>query len=416
MRMLVLLVFSSALWAVDPTRVLVLVNDNMPPESGTGGLNASLYVAQHYAAARGIPSANIFHVSTGTSQRIEYGTDYVPGIQTPLLAYLNANGGARKKQILCIVSTYGIPLYIGSTGTEFLAVDSMIAGIYLANGSPVSNPYFYPDDQLVPPYGTLWRPASPTPLTFEQFADQGDIAGNPRIYVTGRLDGLSAVASAALVDKAMVAEANISPTSGTMCWDWQGSRNPTEWQLWVDTRIRDGAELSHAKGYPTFLNRQASGDSISVFEPAPADVPRADGKVMSCPNALFGFGWSNYPFIPSPYTWANGALGSHEISCNGSDVRSKFVNGSCNWVAQMLQDDITGTWGTVDEPFASFYVQGINVFQFWTEGYTFGEAALLSSPVLRWTTYTVGDPLYQPKGIVQPPLRKARPGGGAVGR
>jgi hypothetical protein len=50
--------------SADPSSVLIVVNDNTPPEAGTGGVNAGQYVADRYAAARGIPARNIAHIRT----------------------------------------------------------------------------------------------------------------------------------------------------------------------------------------------------------------------------------------------------------------------------------------------------------------------------------------------------------------
>ncbi len=47
----------------DPATVLIMVNDATPPEAGTNGIGASIWVGQHYAAARGIPTSNIFHMN-----------------------------------------------------------------------------------------------------------------------------------------------------------------------------------------------------------------------------------------------------------------------------------------------------------------------------------------------------------------
>src|SRR5437870_8346936 len=50
--------------AEDPSTVLIIVNDNTPPQAGTGSVGASQFVANYYAAARGIPTSNIVHTST----------------------------------------------------------------------------------------------------------------------------------------------------------------------------------------------------------------------------------------------------------------------------------------------------------------------------------------------------------------
>src|SRR5262245_7454615 len=42
--------------------VLILVNDEVLPEKGTGRKSASIWVGESYAAKRGIPESNILHL------------------------------------------------------------------------------------------------------------------------------------------------------------------------------------------------------------------------------------------------------------------------------------------------------------------------------------------------------------------
>src|SRR3954453_9069465 len=49
--------------ATDPSTVLILVNDVVPPEAGTGSTGASVYVGEYYATHRGIPFSNIVHLN-----------------------------------------------------------------------------------------------------------------------------------------------------------------------------------------------------------------------------------------------------------------------------------------------------------------------------------------------------------------
>src|SRR5206468_6064526 len=51
-------------------RVLVLVNDRMPKEGGTGSMGASIFVGQYYAAKRNIPAANILLLKTSPAEAV----------------------------------------------------------------------------------------------------------------------------------------------------------------------------------------------------------------------------------------------------------------------------------------------------------------------------------------------------------
>jgi hypothetical protein len=421
MRILVFFVISTALWAVDPTRVLVLVNDNMPAESGTGGMNASLYVAQHYTAMRGIPSGNIFHVRTTSSQSGDYYGEYLASIETPLLAY-ECEGWDDEGQILYIVSTYGIPLIAAGPPAEYggpISVDALLSSVYWNQFILTGPIHILPRvccRCLITRHGHRVRGRCRLKNTLTRRV-------NTKMFVTSRLDGVSAAASAALVDKAISAEPHLRRTSGTTCWDWQGNRHVTDWQMWIDMRIRDGATLSHSRGFNTFLNRQCPGPLYAGpcggEEPPIAGVPinyTDTGQQITCPTpVLFAYGWYYYPNTTAYDSYVDGALGSMLISCNGTSLRTRWTNGSCNWTEQMLQAGITGTWGTVSEPYSNYWPAGVDIFNYFSSGYNWGDSWFLSLPRLGWTVYMVGDPLYQGKGLREPPLSgtRPRPGTGA---
>src|ERR1700758_4838622 len=83
-------------------RVLVLVNDRMPSEIGTGKTSASVFVGNYYASKRNIPVGNVIHLRTSTEEAISY-EDYQAEIETPLRKILDGNDGAMRKKILYIV-------------------------------------------------------------------------------------------------------------------------------------------------------------------------------------------------------------------------------------------------------------------------------------------------------------------------
>src|SRR2546423_11351807 len=119
-------------------RVLVLVNDRMPREAGTGNEGASVFVGRYYAARRNIPAANIFHLKTAITEETSM-EDYKAQIETPLRKFLDANGGVMRRKILYIVPTYGVPVRI----SDKLAVDSVLVMMYGHEDlqPPLKNPY-----------------------------------------------------------------------------------------------------------------------------------------------------------------------------------------------------------------------------------------------------------------------------------
>src|SRR5471032_3600840 len=106
-------------------RVLIVVNDRMPKEGGTGSIGASIFVVQYYAAKRNIPIANILHLKASPAEAVSM-EEYKAEIENPLRKFLDANDGAMRRKILYIVPAYGVPVQI----FQSLAVGSVIAVTY----------------------------------------------------------------------------------------------------------------------------------------------------------------------------------------------------------------------------------------------------------------------------------------------
>src|SRR6267154_3835878 len=101
--------------ATDPSTVLILVNDLVPPEAGTGSTGASIYVGEYYASRRGIPFSNIVHLSVPLAccsndpkqwDSWNIGWDkFETYVRIPVKAFLESHG--LKTKIKYIVPTYG---------------------------------------------------------------------------------------------------------------------------------------------------------------------------------------------------------------------------------------------------------------------------------------------------------------------
>ncbi len=134
-----------------PASVIIIVNDATPPEAGTNGVGASDWVGEHYAAARGIPTSNIFHINWSPCCNIvdphnysDYtisSTDYISVIRDPLRAFLQAN--SLTNAINYIVPVYGVPFKFNDSGAlAGVSLDSFLT--YLNSGSmtpELVNPY-----------------------------------------------------------------------------------------------------------------------------------------------------------------------------------------------------------------------------------------------------------------------------------
>ena len=363
----------------DPASVLVIVQDNTGPEAGTGNRNASQFVADYYMRRRGIPAENILHISTFIDNG--GGGPCVPGkvgcdiphsgstninvaqfqsqIAAPLLAKLNDLGS----KIKYIVPVYGVPVTIWSVpGVDPLSLDNVLAGILVpSQGKATANPYYNAD------------PAS-TPAHID--------ASNSGILLVSRLDGRTAALAAGLVDKAIAGET--MGVQGIGYFDWQGQ----------------GTAANQFNGYPF----QPDFSMLNAYTLCTALIPaqtcvlnnQADthALIQSAPNAAWAWGWYDLSAAnASAYTFVPGAVGA-QLNSNSANCIRRPCPGA--YVDLWLAQGITATWGAVNEPFANFYALGDNLLSHLWRGYTFGESAYISSPVLNWMMVFVGDPLYRP--------------------
>jgi hypothetical protein len=133
----------------------------------------------------------------------------------------------------------------------------------------------------------------------------------------------------------------------------------------------------------------------TIVDEAPGTFPA--GFPMSQIGIYVGWYAENVcgPFAEPRVEFLPGAFAYHLHSFSAASLRSTTQN----WCGPLLAKGVTATMGTVDEPYLpgtpdmSVFVSRLIYF-----GFSFGEAALASQPVLSWQTIAVGDPLYRPFG------------------
>jgi uncharacterized protein (TIGR03790 family) len=358
----------------DPTTVLVIVQDNLGPEPGTGNKNAGQFVADYYMQRRGIPAGNIVHIRTyiETGQ----GSSCIPGgppphdpttimkcdpahssstninyalfqtqIATPVLAKLKALGN----KIKYIVPVYGVPITTWTVaGSVYAGVDSLLAGILIPNPlgqTGTQNPYWGSSDHI-------------------------DVSTTGILLVT-RLDGRSAVLAKGLVDKAIAGET--VGVKGTGYFDY-GPTAP------LGSSTLAAYKLCKAIVPPQTCQLNDQSISGHFISSAPGTAWAWGGYDVTAANAR------GYTFVP-------GAVGAQMNSLSGDCIRCPNPT---NYVNVWLAAGITATWGAVWEPFTTGYALGDTLLGRLWAGYTFGEAAYIAAPTLNWMMEFVGDPLYRP--------------------
>lgn len=297
-------------------------------------MSESLDVARHYAAKRSIPAENIIRLPISRNPNR---FDYREQIQKPLQEHLLKQGIAGT--ITCLVPCYGVP--IRGAGR---AVDSKLADLFeryiQGRTQGTTNPY----------YGKTAR-----------------FDGTYGIYLVSRLDGPTVATAKGLVDKALAAEqsVNIRGTHG----------------FFTDDEYHGpivAAGKKHGVRVETKLH------SFSKTEQLPDDT-------------YWYFSW-RHPYRNMRNTpWPTGAIASHLYSDSFMDIRAP-KGYQISWVQGLLAEGITGTFGSVIEPYKEGYTRSDIFFpRFWSGEYTFVEAFMMATPTVQWAMSAVGDPLYRIK-------------------
>lgn len=360
-----------------PSTVLVLVNDAYLPETGTNGVGASVYVGEHYAEMRNIPSGNVLHLdipyagyqSDGQWHGMQYDAnqflsyaDYLLYIQTPVQQFLSEN-----PQILYIVTTYGVPSMLADTVWR-ASIDSLLVAMYSGitpvNWPSLANPYQDPSAAGNAPH----------------FADWANPEGYRMCLVT-RLDGPSAVIAASLVDKAIQAEETLMKPAGMAYFDWQNLPASNIGYYPTDQTILNDYNEAVSMGIPATLNNQViTGTTI-----------------QSAPNSSWVWGWYQVIITDAYSSPISGSIASQATSYTCNSIRDGGAVGTdTNWCAYFLNTGVAATWGATGEPYTQGIASGNSLFGHFWRGYNFAEAAYLANPYNNWMMTFIGDPLYAP--------------------
>ncbi|MBN1809162.1 MAG: TIGR03790 family protein [Planctomycetes bacterium] len=344
---------------LNPGRIVIIVND---------ALQDSVDVGNYYAAQRGVPAENICHVTTVTAETCN--TTQYNALAADVETFLDSSG--LRDTAYCLLTTYGIPLKLNDgSGT---AVDNMLATIRAGVGS---NDYYLAGSTLSQRYD-----------------------GSFSVYMVTRLDGASKAVAQGLVDKALAAEADANfYSSGIGVFD--ARRHPYSSAYTTgDFYSLDACLAARRIGLDVYLDDD--------------DGPILEGAVAQ--NVILYWGWythyygapnQNYPptltfgELQDPFTFADGAVAVHLESGTCASIRD---GNPANWAAHywvpwlINQKGVAASGGAVNEPFLSGYCNGGRFVDTLTRGYSFAEAAYISTPGVNWMMCYVGDPLYTPFG------------------
>jgi uncharacterized protein (TIGR03790 family) len=328
----------------------------------------STAVANYYAAARGIPAANLCAIVPASTSYLSW-TQYTSTVKTPVQNCLSAVGSSN---ILYIVFTYNTPYDVIAPDQATYALDQFVADIWDVYEPPgqyglpaAAHPYFAGSQ----PQGDVYAPF----VSMAAFRNQNSAL----IYSVWRLDAATPALAQGLVDKAMAAET--SGLAGQVCIDETTSGTPADYgDGAVEWDLRMAATFSRLAGFSV---TEDQNEAEFGTPPAP----------LTCGNAAMYSGWYSFDNYNNVFTWNTGAIGFHIDSASAINPR-----GGSNWSANAIINGITVTHGSVAEPYTTGFAHAGGLFQNLFAGANVGDAFLRNTMYLKWMMLNIGDPLYCP--------------------
>ena len=384
---------SGVRWAIVIVTILLLVPFAMPAKASLNqqvlvvydpSVPDSVNVANHYLAARSIPTANLCAISPPETAFVLSWSTYVSTIRTPVQNCLN-NLGA--KNILYLVLAYVRPFGLrGQNGTAY-ALDGYLADIW--DQYTKQDAFPYPD--LPHPYFASAQTQGNYYPPFVSLAAYRAQQNSLTIYSVWRLDGATAALAEGLVDQALAAEAN--GLSGQACLDRQYGPMSGVYDFGYgkgDWDLHRAANFSAQAGFTV-----TEDQNVQEFGTPPAPL---------CPGAALYSGWYSLNHYNDAFTWNTGAIGFHLDSLSAADPRM-----GSNWSANAIKKGITVTSGAMAEPYLDGLAHPDGVFRNLLAGANVGDAFMRNEMWLKWMILNIGDPLYTPFAGGKPPFNAPDP-------
>ena len=365
--------------------VIIIYNTRVPESKG---------VAYYYAERRHVPTNQIYGFPLSTNEGMSR-VEFRDALQKPLaqtlankklwkigpsIVHATTNQPSRvdwkvvQSKIRYAVLCYGVPLRIDQDPNfKEEGMDKLRPELRRDEAAVDSELTLLPlIEQKLPLAGPLRNSVYTSTNTAMLHPTNG-------VLLVTRLDGPTPAIARGLVDKALQAE-----TDGLWGRAYFDLRNITEPGYKMgDEWIRGASEICRRMGFETVVD-----ENPGTF---PAGFPMSQIAIY--------IGWYDGnvsgPFTQPTVEFMPGAFAYHLHSSSGATLRSTDQH----WVGPLLAKGATITMGCVAEP----YLSGTPDVAVFTArlvflGFTFGEAACASQPVLSWQTTVVGDPLYRPFG------------------
>jgi len=395
---LVLLVPSPRVWALEPQEILIIAN---------GHIAESREIARYYCQVRGVPRENILSLPLGPKlpQTISR-QDYERLLVQPIREEFDTRQLLGK--IKCLLTVYGVPIKVGPRGTLTEQAEALQKLQAVAeplrtkveqlqkNGQTASGEYKQSNRQLTHVQAAIARingnethASVDSELSMVLFDSYELYRWQPNVLKKGvddflnlglrtlmvsRLDGPGEAIAKGLIDKALSAEK--TGLKGTAYIDSRGIQGKSLYALY-DQSLRDLAMFIKAETDMPVQEEQTA----ALFAPG------------TCPQTALYCGWYSLAKYVDAFDFVDGAIGYHIASSEAASLRDP---NSSQWCPAMLKDGITATLGPVAEPYLHAFPEPKAFFMELYEGKCLVEAYYHTQPLNSWQLLLIGDPLYRP--------------------
>jgi uncharacterized protein (TIGR03790 family) len=392
-----MLMFCAAALALEPNEILVIANKDIA---------ASGQIARYYCEKRNVPAKNILSLSLGTTlndtiSRDNYEKLLAGPVRRELLtAYLPG-------KIRCLLTTYGVPIKVGSRGTlpgmegklkelkelaeqeksKLDQLKSAKGGVASPEHQEISRRLAQMQPEIDYISGRETNASVDSELSMVLFGPyelyrwqpnmlKNDVLGlDFKTLMVSRLDGPDYSIVKGLVDKAVAVE-----------------KTGLKGIAYIDSR-----GIAHKKDLFGFFDRSLL--DLAMFIRLRTNMPVKEERTEklfepnSCPQTAIYCGWYSVKKYVDAFDFVDGAVGYHISSWEAIDLRDP---NSSQWCPAMLRDGITATLGAVAEPYLHSFPEPRAFFGQLFDGKCLVEAYYRTNPLNSWQMVLIGDPLYRP--------------------
>jgi uncharacterized protein (TIGR03790 family) len=406
-----LLTSGSAIGALTPQNVLVVVNTNSADSVTIGSFYTNLH-----------PGASIVNVGTTTGNIITR-SNFFTEIRDPIRTYLNSTAGLAT-QIVSIVTTRGVPYQLHGINSEnllsgtadYASVDSeltvlwqdMVSGATFSNAYPanttVLNPYYFDS-----PYSPISAFSRSNIQTLKNWS--GVVISNGFLVYESPSYSFNGANAFGFATKSSEPAANqltpgdlylVTRLSGYSVTDVTNSLARSQ-NIQINKSsdvivLNKGAQNFDAGIYTnaqSILTNAGFGVLLTPSGPLVSNLPPGQRLLSySTYGTYLSPGSGAYYIFSNTFTYAPGAIFNSYESFNGTEFTSPANPRSQGQVADWFSVGGTLGFGHVNEPF-TFAVANEDVYlpNLLINGFSWAEAAYASLPVISWQNLVLGDPL-----------------------